>query len=149
MRKLLAFVGPVALVLLFPLMVLAQPASIPDPSADTMGFIQLLWDAVMHKRWGGVVALAVIGIVALLRMRIVTKKVPFLGTDRGGVILTFVVALAGGLAVTLIAGQPLDAEVVFTAVKLAFLAMGGFVGVKKLIKPSDVEVSPDAGEARR
>lgn len=56
-------------------------------------------------------------------------------SDPGGVLLTLAAALFAGLAHVRLAGGVVGLAFVGTALKVAVAAMGGFVGVKKTVKP--------------
>jgi hypothetical protein len=71
----------------------------------------------------------------------------FLLSDRGGVTVTLVLAVLGGVVNALTAGIPMGADWFFTVTKVAVASLGGYVGVKRLLFPSDAKVPAPAPPA--
>ncbi len=103
-----------------------------DPEQNLGAYLGRLFEAVKSGEWLLAAALAVIGLTWALR-RWGAKLIPWLGTDRGGVVVAGVSAFALGLANAGIAGKPVDVTLVVTALEVALLAMGGWAGIRKLL----------------
>lgn len=115
-----------------------------DPADDPIGFLSRLYAAVESGEWLPALALAVIGLVfAIRKWKVLRWALPdaaddWLATDRGGAVLALSVALLGAAANAVLAGDGLPSlEALGSALKVAFLAAGGFTIVKKIFKPSD------------
>lgn len=63
-------------------------------------------------------------------------KVPFFATKAGGALLTLALALAGGLASSLLSGKGMSLHVLIDAGKIAFTAAGGWTLLKHLLGPA-------------
>lgn len=101
---------------------------------DILAIAKQIFDAVSSGNWVLVAALALVLLVFVLR-KFVSSKVPFLASDEGGVLLTFAGSFGGALATALAAGESASWALAFTAAKVAFLAMGGYAALKKLLLP--------------
>lgn len=143
MKKIrLAVTALVTSILLFPLAVLAA-LPVPDPTApdDFAKFIGYVVDAAKDKNYGYLLALGLIGLVWFAKKY--GSKLPkigpaiskFLNSDPGGVVAIFVSSYGVALAANTAAGVPLSGAILLAAAKMAFLAMGGYVGFKKLVVP--------------
>lgn len=64
-----------------------------------------------------------------------SAKVPFFATKAGGALLTLALALAGGLASSLLSGKGMSTHVLIDAAKIAFTAAGGWTLLKHLLTP--------------
>ena len=109
-----------------------------DAAAQIMGSIQ--------GGNGWMIAAAVLSfLVSVVRKLAGSASVPapvkpvadFLRTDRGGVVVTAAGAVLGGVGHAVAAGMPVSAALVDTVPKVLVGAIGGFVGMKKLVAPSD------------
>lgn len=113
------------------------------PNPDLQTIIPMLLSAIGEKNHGLVIALAVLGIVALAR-RYGSKVLPFLGTSRGGVALSLVSAI--GLSVFAAAsaeGSHSLAEVLKTALMSAAMSSGVWSLLKNLAFPSGSQVAEE------
>ena len=66
-------------------------------------------------------------------------KLKFFRGDRGGVISIFVISSLGAIITSLFGSAPIDLLMFARAGEIAVLAIGGFIGIKKLFWPSDKE----------
>lgn len=128
----------VSFALLFPVVALAQ-AVMPDPDAGVAGFAAAIYQAFAAKNWAVLIALGLVGLVSLAR-HYGGKVWPFLGTDRGGALLS----LVGGLGIAVFtaataAGTHTVLQVLGTALLMTITASGTYVLVKKLLFPSGSE----------
>lgn len=93
---------------------------IPAPDTDAAGWIKLLYLAITSKAWGVVAGLVLVGFVyPLRRFGPSVFKTPF-----GGLVLAFLVALAGTMGVALAAGAPLSLSLAASALATAASAAG-------------------------
>jgi len=119
-----------------------EPARmLADPEADPMGFVRQLLEAVGGGKWKLLAALVLIGAVYVLR-RGGKKLIPWLGTERGGVVLTIGSAVATGLALALASSAPMSVSLILGCVLTAAAASGIFVWIKKLLAPDDATTKP-------
>lgn len=112
-----------------------------DIARESAPLLKQLLDAVTSKNWVLLAAMAVSLLVLLLRWS--SKKfgvLPFFTTDRGGVVLTFTLAFAGGFANAVAVGgaSAVSLDLLLQCVMVATYAIGGFVGAKKFFFPSDL-----------
>jgi hypothetical protein len=98
---------------------------------DLFSLAKQLFEAVMSGNWALVVAAALVAVVFALRK----LPVPFFQSDAGGVVLAFVGALSGGMANAFAAGANFTWALFLKTAQVAFVAMGGYVGLKKLLWP--------------
>src|SRR5579871_6523432 len=106
-----------------------------------------LLDYAHQGNWRMLVAIALSGVIWFVRTYLLGAKVQgwkYVGvvarwchTDRGGVVLTLVVGVAGGLVTALSAKTPLGLDLIVTGVVNGVLASGFFVGLKKLLTNAD------------
>src|SRR5678815_943764 len=122
--------GPFPVVTLILLVCLSQLAFAgtdpPPPDQDAAGWLQALYTAVTQKQWGIVAGVALIGLVYPLRLwgpNVVKTKL-------GGLILAFVVSLAGTLGITLAAGAAVSIQVVIGAITTSATAAGLWEWIK-------------------
>lgn len=105
---------------------------------DFSAFASQALAAVHAGNYKLLAALAVVGLVAALR-----KWGPeWVKGDRGGAALAFVVAMAGALVTAFSAGAGFSWQLLADAAAVALTAIGGFVGVKKLLFPADKPATP-------
>ncbi len=123
----------------FPVLAMAQAATstLPDPGTDLLGFAGAIFSAFQAKNWGVLAALGLAGLVFLART-FGAKALPFLGTDRGGALLS----LLGGLAMSVFTaatapGTHTFLQVLGTGLLMSVTASGAYALLKKLFFPSD------------
>jgi hypothetical protein len=150
MRKLsaVAIVPVLTLLTLFPSLALSQAAvapaaaataTMPDPESNLADFAGAVYQAFAAKNWGVLIALVLVGLVFLAR-HFGSKAWPFLGTDRGGALLS----LVGGLGLSVFAaataaGTHTVLQVLGTGLLMTVTASGTYVLVKKLLFPSGAD----------
>lgn len=108
-------------------------------------FAQTLLNAIQHKQWQLVAALALIAVVAGLRWlapRINDTIGSALSSDRGGTILTLVGGEAGAIANALIAGQPITLTLILSGLSVGVLGVGGYTALKRIARPTDRKSAP-------
>lgn len=98
---------------------------------DLFALAGQLYQAVMGGQWALFAALLLMGIIYALR-KYLAPKLPLLATDEAGVLMAFFGSLSGAFATAFAAGQTFSLALCWTAFKVAFLAMGGYVALKKL-----------------
>jgi len=92
----------------------------PAPDVDAAGWLKALYAAVTGKQWGIVVGVVLIGVVyPLRRFGPEVLKTPF-----GGLVLAFLMSLAGTLGIALAAGAGVSLGLVVTALTTAATAAG-------------------------
>jgi hypothetical protein len=120
----------------------------PDPEASVAEFAAAIYQAFSAKNWGVLVALALIGLVAIAR-KYGSKALPFLGTDRGGALLS----LLGGFGLSVFAaataaGAHSVLQVIGSGLLMTITASGTYAIAKKLLFPSGAnkvqEIQADA-----
>ncbi len=128
---------------LFPVLALAQVATstpvMPDPGGDLGGFASAVYSAFQAKNWSVLIALVLVGLVFLAR-HFGGKLWPFLGTDRGGALVSLVSGL--GLSVFTAAtsqGAHSVLQVLGTGLLMTVTASGAYVLLKKLLFPSGAD----------
>lgn len=116
----------------------AAAAPLPDPT-DISALLVKLYANVMSGDWRAVASVLVIAVVWVVRHDSLpfTTWVPFLKTDRGGVVLVLAVSVLGGVGTALAASGPLTVPLFITCVGNALFAAGGFNLLKKFIAPKD------------
>ena len=120
-----------ALLLVFPTMVLAQ---VVDPSPDAwIPLAQALLDAVMNGQLWAAVA-AGIGLLGFLLRYHGPKLWAPLGYLPVVVGIQFVFTFAGGMVNHLVAGADITSEMVWTALRIAGAAAGGFGVIEAIFK---------------
>lgn len=100
---------------------------------DTQTFNEI-FDAVTTSNWRALAALGVVAFVWAGRTY-GAKKIPWLGTDRGGSVLALLTGIAGGLANAWLAGKPVDLSLVVQGLQTGVLASGGYVMTRRLLWP--------------
>lgn len=102
---------------------------------EDIGYMaEVMWKGVTTGNWWMVAAAALVLIVIFVR-RSLGKRIPWIATDRGGVLLALVGGTAFGVAVALAGGEAIALSIVLTAAKVAFVGIGGFSALRKLIWP--------------
>lgn len=92
----------------------------PAPDTDAAEWLKAIYAAVTSKAWGTVAGLALIGLVyPLRRFGPNVLKTPF-----GGLVLAFLISLAGTLGIALAAGAGVSLGLVFGALSTAATAAG-------------------------
>jgi hypothetical protein len=111
-----------------------------DPSDLAMRAVK----AAKSRDWKLLIAL-VVSILAWGARKYGKSYVPFLGTDRGGIITVFALAFVGCIANVMIAlgSGGLASDIWLDAVSIAMLSIGGYTGLKKLFFPADAKASPE------
>lgn len=112
----------------------APSVAFPDLGADPVGFATSLYEAVRSGRWALVAGALLIGVTFAVR-RWVLGGWAWAQTDRGGVVLAGLLALAGALANATLAGTWPDGKALLAALQVALVAMGGYAGLRKLAWP--------------
>jgi hypothetical protein len=131
-------------------LILSTLAQIPDPGADVSGFLRLLFDALASKNFGLFAAAVVILLVFATRKwgaHAPGKALQFVRwlatTNRGGVVLSFLWALALGFGGAFASGAAITLNLVLSLVTAALAAIGGFVAVSKFLFPSGADKAQD------
>ncbi len=115
-----------------------------DPASDFESFARLLLDAARNGDGVLLIALALVGVTALVRY-FLGARVAFFKSDIGGALLAFGIGFFGAVATSLAAGDALSGELFLNALKVTFVAMGGYAGLKKLLGPVLVQGLDAAG----
>lgn len=102
----------------------------------------IIFEAISKGDWFLVAAAALSILIGVLRSKVVPllplgKLKSFLLSDRGGVVVTVAGALVGGVVHALRADVQFGPDFFLTVLKVAFAAMGGYVGFKRLFFPAD------------
>lgn len=111
-------------------------AGLPDLDKDPGGFAAHLLAAARGGQWRVLAALMLVAVVWLAR-RFGARAVPWLATDRGGVLLVLLLALVGGVATALADSAAISFGLLVNSVSMALTAAGGWAMVKKLLAPGD------------
>jgi len=107
----------------------ADAVTVPPPDVDAAAWAKALYAAITQKHWGIVVGVALIGIVyPVRRWGPDVLKTPF-----GGLVLAFVISLAGSLGITLAAGVPFSWSIAAGALTTAATAAGVWEWIKQHI----------------
>ncbi len=107
----------------------AGATQVPSPDVDAAGWAKALYEAITQKHWGIVVGVALIGIVyPIRRWGPDVLKTPF-----GGLVLAFVISLAGSLGITLAAGVAFSWSIAVGALTTAATAAGVWEWIKQHI----------------
>lgn len=116
------------------------------PTADdvaSVGFLEEAYQKAKSGEWAKFIAMILIALTFAIRKWGSTLLSKFkagkwlVETDRGGVLTVFLLAAIGGISNALYAGGDIDFDLLKTVGHHAVLAMGGFVGIKKLIFGND------------
>lgn len=112
------------------------PPAVTDPADATFpgGFDELV-QAFRTGDWRLVAAFALIAV--MIGLRRIRDKVPWFRGDRGGAIMVMLLSLSGALSTSLAADQPVDAKLFLSAITIAWVAVGGYTWLKRLIWPGD------------
>jgi hypothetical protein len=134
----------------------SEDIEVPNPEESLPGFALEAYEKVKGGKWREFAAMLVILIVFVSRkwgLKILDKvgldkaSSWLSSTDRGGVVLVALVAGLGAVANALYAGAAVDLELFKTAGLIMVEAIGGFVGVKKFLFPSDEKEVAEEGAA--
>lgn len=110
----------------------APSASAPDNEVDA---IKRAYAAIQNNDWRSFAALVLILITLVVR-RFEAKLPGWFRGDRGGVVLVFVLALLGTAGSAALAGASFASLGLYgNALVLALQAIGGYVGIKRLLWP--------------
>jgi hypothetical protein len=104
----------------------AAAGPVPPPDVDAAAWLQAIYVAVTSKNWGLVVGIALIGLVYPLRLwgpAVFKSKL-------GGLMLAFLVSLAGTFGAALAAGAHPNFAMVVTALTTAATAAGLWEWIK-------------------
>jgi len=101
---------------------------------ETSELLDLLVRAASSGNWYFLVAAALVAVTWAAR-KYLSPRWAFLGSDAGGVLLTFSLAFFGALASALGSGAALSTTLFVAAAKIAFTAMGGYAALRKLAWP--------------
>lgn len=135
-----------AAAILLPAVALAQ-VGVPDPLVDLGAFFALANELWQGARWAPLIALAVVGVVAVLR-RYGAAWIPWFGTKVGGLTLAGLTAFTGAVASTLLESGPVNwAYVLFTAILAAVGAVGVHSGVKNAAQAVRGQNEPSSPKA--
>lgn len=143
-----------------PLEVTARPQ--PDPSASPVAttskpradtdtalpdepeaVAENMYDAIKSGRWLVLAGLVLMVLVKLVR-RYGGQAMPWLLTDRGGVVTALSLALIGEIALVLTSGRSMTFSGLMGALGAAWTASGGWVQLQRLIRPRDKPPAPPA-----
>ena len=72
---------------------------------------------------------------------ILGRYIPWFATDRGGAILALSIGILSALIATFATGRP-TWNTITDGIKLGAVAIGAFVGGKKILTPSDKQPDP-------
>lgn len=122
----------IAATILIPLATMAQ--AIPDPATGD-AFVQALVAAVTSGNFRYAAVLGVVGLTFVIRVYgpRLPKVGPYLATSRAGAITALVLALLTTLAPALAGFVPWSVKLVGDAFIYGFAAIGGWVGVRRII----------------
>jgi len=109
---------------------------------------KLILDAAKSRNWMLLIALGLIALVFMVRTYGVERveRLKWFKTDRGGTVLVLVLAMAVSVANSLLGGAEPSVQVLLDGAYFGMLAIGGFVGFRKLVNPSDKKGQPDVEE---
>jgi hypothetical protein len=139
--------------LCLPLTALAQEvvpsATVPLDFTDPGAVGKLLFDAVMNKQWGIVVALTITALIAMLRKWVPEGTVlgKWFRSKLGAIITNFAISLGGAFITLFMAGVPFSLGVVLKALSIAFTAAGGWTIFKNLTEAINEKKASNAGNA--
>ncbi|HKQ65975.1 MAG TPA: hypothetical protein VJZ73_13255 [Methylomirabilota bacterium] len=134
------------LVLLAPATALAATDP-PTPDTDAAAWVKALYEAVTSKKWSVVVGFVLVGLVYVAR-RWALGWVAWFKTPFGGLVLGFLIALAGTMGIALAAGVQPSLALVATSLSSAAVAAGVWEWLKAHIPgvqtAADKAVTPPA-----
>ncbi len=148
LRRFSSFALIAAALVLFPIVAFAQ---LVDPTVDPNAFTTQLLAAIQGGQWRVVVVLVAVGAIFLLRK--LGTQIPgavgtFLASNRGGALLALAFAVITGLGTALLGGTPITLKVVLDVLLLGFTAIGGWVGVRRILGMDAAStVNPQAAAA--
>jgi hypothetical protein len=120
--------------LALPLLVFAQEA-VALPSPEDLGvFLLEAARQVAAGNWSSVAALAIVGVVFVLR-KLGAKFWPWLATDAGGVVTLFLSTALLAVAAPLYAGTAIGQAALVGALSAALSAAGGWAAIRKVLRP--------------
>lgn len=108
------------------------------PDSSLLDLAQPVFHAVMAGQGMLAAALALILVVAAARRylpQFLPAAGPFIKSDAGSMLSTFLLSLGGAFATAFTAGAALSLGVAKAAFGVAFLAAGGYQGLKHLVAP--------------
>ena len=111
---------------------------------DPIGFLGKLVQVIRDGEWQiatrMIVASILIGLVYFARR--FGKKLEFFRSDRGGPILVFGISFGGFIGASLLAASPIDLKLFLTATEVGLMAIGGFIGLRRVLWPKPTEELP-------
>lgn len=116
----------------------AEPKTEPvaeEVGQDPIGTLTQLVQAVRDGNWKGAAAALIILLVWAGRK--FGEKWSFFRSDRGGPVLVFALSFGTALIASGLATEPMSLKLFITAAEVGLMAMGGFVGLKRVIWPKD------------
>lgn len=117
---------------------------IVNPADDFGAFLSQVMAAVQAKDYQIIAALALV-LVTFVARSWGKRFIPWLNTDRGGAVLALFLGVAGAFVTSLAARVSFGFQTVLDGLVVGVTAAGGWTVVKKIISPSDKEVTPSAG----
>lgn len=99
-----------------------------------------MFSAVTSSNWKHVGALALMLFVWALRAHLfdrLGKVGAWLQTDRGGVASVLLAGALGAVSSAILAGKPIDASLLGNALQMSLEAAGGWVALRRLLRPRD------------
>ncbi len=123
----------------------AAPVPVAPPAAhepsDPIAWATSVYEAVRGGHWAIVAGLVLIAVTWVFR-RFILSDWAWVRTDRGGVLLAGLLSIVGAFTNASLAGQWMDGKAWLAALEAALVAMGGYVGVRRLIWPADADAKP-------
>lgn len=116
------------------LLVLLLPAvAHASTDADSIGDLaRLIYDGVMSGQYFAAAAGALVLATAMLR-RYGAQLLPWFASDAGGTVLTLTGSLGGALLTAAVGGAAVSWSLVWAALIVGFVAIGGYKTIKRLV----------------
>lgn len=105
-------------------------ATLPDLDRDPSGALMKLLEALRTRDWRILAAIVLVGVTWLTR-RYAGKKVPWLQTDRGGVVVVLMLGVFGGVATALAARSPVTPGLLVDGIFNALMSAGIWTALRK------------------
>lgn len=133
MKKKAAHILMLVLAMLAAFTATAAAASAAAPSDGTwLDALRPVFDAIVGGHYLAAAALALVAATAMLS-RYGSKRLPFLGTGAGKAMLVLVGSFGGAVGSAALGGATLSLGLLWTAVKVAVAAAGGYSLLKELL----------------
>jgi hypothetical protein len=116
-----------------PIVVLAQDIVAPPSDFDVMALVKALAVAVKAGQWPVAAVLFFVVIVAILK-KFGARWIPWLATSEGGTVLALATATASVLGAAAITGVAITWGLVWNALLAGATAIGGYVGVRRILR---------------